>query len=60
MGIYGTYKELANFSLKEDINDGNHIMSFEELKDVLLSLTRGKKNKIKSEFDDLTNRMNSL
>jgi hypothetical protein len=58
--IFSIYRELADFTyqIKESISDA-HIMSFNELKDFLLSKTKNKNN-IKAQFDDMTSRMDAL
>jgi hypothetical protein len=59
MDSFETYKALANFSLRESIGGAPHIMNFDEYAELLMNASNNKRN-VKSKFDDMMSRMDTV
>ena len=59
MDSFETYRTLANFTLRESVDDEGHVLSFDEYVKLLVGQSKNKQQ-IKSKFNDITNRMNAL
>lgn len=57
MNIFELYRTLASFKVSESIIKENHILSFEEFKDLIFSACKQKED-VKNDFMEMLNRIN--